>query len=382
MSSASISLPVRPYAAISLKGEIYRCSEAGEYDPKTDNLTKWLLGWRVSYNWLGEVKATMTAQFKSPVTLRPLHDFLMPRMVLTWRDQNGTQHRVNESLGVFSFLMPDQASDEFITVSTVNGVDHLFLLSQLTSDALQWFGNATDYGTAARTILQSAKSTIPLDLPNTPAKLVKPETVRANEKILNRAVQLYDKGEFWDLAATRLGSVTSFQRTVLGASQPKRSLATTDVLGDISHQPDRDAFCNQVYVASNSPEADITLLDGFKISFVDKKSPFSTVNAKIISKPISDARDTSFTTMQNRGIMMLESAAGLQERIVVPHWPDPRFDVREAWDVHIEQRDSTVIADGPYRVEAMTFGGTPEDCAQVTTLSHLVDTAEFFEGSL
>jgi hypothetical protein len=169
---------------------------------------------------------------------------------------------------------------------------------------------------------------------------------------------------------------------VLGASQPKRTLFTTDVLGDISHQPDRDAFCNEVYVSSNNPEADITLLDGFKISFVDPKSPYSVVRAHTISKPISDARDTSFESMRNRGYMMLESAAGLQERIVVPHWPDPRFDIREAWDVHIEQRDSTVIADGMYRVEAMTFGLTPEDCAQVTTLSHLVDTAEFFEGSI
>lgn len=381
MSTASIWDPVRPVGLVpEYRGTVYLTNAYGEKASARD-ITDRVQACSVSVNWLGDIKSTMRVQLTEPVMIRPLIDFIMPCVSITWRNSEGRTRRIlEEPLGVFTFLMPDQEVGEYVTTSLIEGMDGLFLLSQLTSDKLFYFDTGTDFGAAAREIVAGQTFGMRLTLPDTGRTMEKPATVRANEYLIKRMNEFYDSGEFWDLAPTRYGNITTFERTVLGNSEPERVLRSDDVLGTIRLSPQRDAFCNQVFLTSNSPSADVILRDGYKVSFVDPESPFSTVNAAVISKSLSDSRDESFQTMRNRAILMLESAAGLQERIVVPHVPDPRFDIREAWELDISQGNGRIVAKGMYRVEAMEFGMTPSDFAQVTTLSHLVNTEAFFEG--
>lgn len=378
MSNASIALPVRPYSGFEMRSELWRCNAAGEIDPD-GNLTDYLIDMTVSVNWLDGIKMSLRLSLKEPAPVIPLRDRLMPRMIVSWHDEQGFPREINEPLGVYDYLMPDQDATETILTSHIEGMDGLYRLGQITSDTLQWIDKDKDFGEEAYKLL-FGKAPMPLSLPRTGIKSTKPRTIRPNDRLIDHVTQMYGTADFWDLAPERNGTMKTFQRTVLGRSEPGRIIDARlgDVIGNVQLRPDREAFCNQVFLSSNSPEAALTLRDGYRISFVDPASPWSVPNIGVIAKELADSRDESFPTMQHRAMMMLETAAGLEERITIPVFPDPRFDIREVWQLFAIQADGNILADGLYRVEQMEFGMVKEAVAQVVTLSHLVNTDEFF----
>jgi hypothetical protein len=373
-----ISEPVRPQSTLSIVGELWTCSPAGE---QIDNITRYVESCTVSYNFLNEIKGSMRAVLRRDAPTQAITDCLMPWVRLNWRTIDGAAHEVYEPLGVFYYLPPDETITETTIRRAVEGMDSLWRIGQLTSDSLQWFDTGKDYGEAAYQLLQG-RSPVPLDLPKTASTIVTPKTVRPNDYLLKNANDLYMSGDYWDLSAGRYGTVSTSKRTVLGKSDPARILRSNDVVGTIQRSPDRQAFCNQVFLSSNNPEADLTLRDGYKVSFIDPASPFNIYRSPIISKAISDSRDESFDTMRNRAIGILEAAAGMQRRLSVPVWPDPRFNAREAWEVHITQNDGFAIADGVFRVEQIDFGLTSDSFAQLVTLSELVNVDHVVEGTV
>lgn len=378
-----ITEPLRPRSTITCEPRLYTCTPQGE---KLVDITKWMLSGSVTVNFLNEIKTSGKFKLRKGAPVRAIVDCIMPCITLTWRDGRGVLRKIeDEPLAVLYFLPADEEITELKLDSTIDGMDTLWRLSQLTSNKLLWFGEGKDYGEAAYETLAGA-SPVKLSIPKTSTKIVKPYTVLPNAYILKAANDMLMGAGYWDASATRTGTVTTSQRTVLGQSNPARIIDSRlgDVLATqpIQRRPDRGAFCNQVMIASNSPEAPLDLRNGYKVSLIDPKSPYNIYSSPVVSRRITDSRDESFQTVRNRAIMMLEAAAGMQRRITIPCWPDPRFNAREAWQVNIFQRDGFAIMDGMARVEELTFGFTQNSFAQVATLSELADINQVVEGEV
>lgn len=372
MSYWAVQQPFRPYGLPSMRGELWTCDANGE---KLVDLTGDIEVMSVAFNWLDVVKSSLRVSFRDFGKVRSITDYLQPRMVLEWRNADNKVYAIDEPLGQFFYLPPDQDIDEDITLNNIEGLDGTWRLNQLTSDGLRVFQAGTEYGIAAFQLLRDV-SPVTLNLPHTLGRtIVSPKTVRPNESLLAAANDLYLAAGYWDIACTRYGKATTYERTTLTDATPGRvvSSALGDVVGDkITKQPDRDGFCNQVYLASNNPEADLDMRSGYKVSIVDPANPYSIVNTDIISKPIVDSRDESFESIRRRAIALLQRSGGLLTRMSIPVLPDPRFDPREVWSIDIKQNDGTVVANGNYFVEQMQFTLTDSSIAQRATVSSIV----------
>lgn len=380
--STPILEPVRPAQLIETEPQLWTCSPTGE---QRTNITRWLESAVVTINHLNEIKGSLRAVLRRGVPATPIEDCLMPVAVVQWRDSAGTLHRLEESLGVYSYLPPDEDFTGSTTRYTVEGMDNLFRLSQQPSPKLHWFGTGVDYGEAASYVLQGV-TPLRLDLPRTASSIVTPWTVLPNQKVLKAANDLYMAGDYWDLSADRFGTISTSRRTVLGQSSPARVIDSRrgDVLGisAIQRRPDRNAFFNQVFISSTNPEADLTLRNGYRVSLVDPDSRFNIYKVGVWPHEIADSQSESFQTVRNRAILALEGASSMQRRATFPVWPDPRWGAREAWECHIFQNDGFAIIDGMARVEEMTFGLTENSFAQLVTVSELANIDDVVEGEV
>jgi hypothetical protein len=366
---------VRPYGIWKKRSELWTCDAKGNIG---DNITQYVESMTAQYDWLGAVKGTLNVRLRDTSLARSLKTCLMPIVRMEWRDSTGKAYRIDEPIGVFHYLPPDQDIDETRTINNIVAYDGTWALGQLTADSLKVIGTGRPYGLEALRLLEG-QAPMNLNIPNTGQTVVTPRTIRPNDSLYDWANDLMAAANYWDLAARRDGNVTSYQRTTLSDANPARVIDAS--LGDVIRttvrkQPDRDGFCNQVYLASNNPEADITLRDGYKISYVDPNSPYSIRNTITISKAITDSRGESFDVLRQKAVMMLERSAGLLTRMTIDVLPNPEVIPREVWNISIKQRDANVVASGNYFVEQVHWGLTPGNVAQAATVSSLVPLAQ------
>lgn len=366
---------VRPYGGLSMRSELWTCDAKGNGKGLGgENLTRFLDSMVVSYDWLGDVKGSLRVKLRETGIARAIIDCLQPRMILKWRDVSGKLFEIDRPLGVFYFLPADKETDEYKSVSDIEAYDGTWVLGNLTADALKRIGTGRDYGLEAFSLL-NGRTPMNLNIPHTGEYVVTPRTVRPGDGLSEWANDLMTSANFWDLAARVDGNVTSYKRTLLSGSTADRVVNSR--LGDVvrlpvQDKPDREGWCNQVHLASNDPEAPLSMRDGYRVSFVDPTSPFSVVNTPyIVSKPITDSRSESFPALRQRAIMMLERASGLLTRKVVAVVPNPDFRPREVWEINIWKKDGSVVASGNYFVEQVHFSLTPEAVAQTATVSSL-----------
>lgn len=366
---------IRPYAALKKGAQLWTCDAKGNLG---DDITKYVDSMTVQHDWLGAVKGTLNVQLRDTSLARSITTCLMPRVQMEWREISGQRREIDAPLGVYHYLPPDQDITETQIINNITAYDGTWALGQLTADSLKIIGTGRPYGLEALRLLE-AQAPMNLNIPNTGQTVVTPRTIRPNDSLYDWANDLMAAANYWDLAARNDGNVTSYARTTLSDAVPDRIIDSR--LGDVIRvpvrkQPDRDGFCNQVYLASNNPEADLTLRDGYKISYVDPASPYSIVNTITISKAITDSRSESFDILRQKAVMMLERAAGLLTRMTVNVIPNPQYTPREVWQVDIRQRDNTVIATGNYFVEQVHWGLTPGNVAQAVTVSSLVPLSQ------
>jgi hypothetical protein len=366
---------VRPYTALSARGELWTCDARGNGKGMGgQNLTRYLDSMVVSYDWLADVKGSLRVKLRETGIARAIIDCLQPRMILKWRDASGKLFEIDRPLGVFYFLPSDKEVDEQKTVADIEAYDGTWALSHLTADALKVIGTGRDYGLEAFSLL-NGRTPMNLNIPHTGEYVVTPRTVRPGNGLSEWANDLMTAANFWDLAARVDGNVTSYKRTVLSGSEPSRIVNSR--LGDVvrlpvREMPDRDGWCNQVHLASNNPEAELSMRDGYRVSFVDANSPFSVVNTPyVVSKAIADSRSESFATLRQRAIMILERASGLLTRKNIAVVPNPDFRPREVWQIDVWKRDGSVVASGNYFVEQVHFSLMPGAVAQTVTVSSL-----------
>jgi hypothetical protein len=370
-AAPSIVTPVRPAGGIfDVDSRLYTADLDGVR--KTD-ITELMLSAVARYDWNADIKGTLNLQLRDVGATQAFKDLLIPTVSYAWRDQYNNLYTIDdEPLGLFYYDPPDRTADRMTVTSRITARDPLWMLSKLISDKMYWIETSEYYGDAVRRIL-SGKSRVQIDIPSTSTKPSKTKAVRPNANLLLFANDSMLSAQYWDLSADRHGLVSTFPQTPLSQSDPVRIIDSRlgDVIGDIDIVPDREQFCNLVYLASNNPTADVTMREGYQLQLTDPLDEFSIPNIGAYPREITDNRDESFDGMRQRAAIIMEEGYGMFRRFTFPVWPDPRFRPREVWQVYYEQDTGRVLANGKYRVESTAFGLTKNDFAQIVTISEL-----------
>lgn len=371
-----LTQPVRPIrSAINVSGELWQSDSSGAL---LRDITEHLDYCEVEVNWDNEIKWSLSADIRGHDIVRAVVDWLVPILNVGWRDANGDYITVRKRLGLYIWLPSPRTDTNVLTTTEVEGFDVLYALSQLTANRMITVPPGR-YCEDAAAIFLADRGDVRLRLPKTGRRTGKPRVASPSEDLLPLANEVLNAAGHTGLTPDHLGVVRSYPWPNLTNTEVSRQILSSegDVFGESKLEPDGEAFCNQVFLRSNDPDADITMKSGYRITNTDSSSDYSVQNLGWTkTAEIADDKDLTLADIRKRARFLLERGTSMNARRTLEVMPDPRITPYEVWGVNVQQDSGTDVMRGRWYVNRATFGFTPDSATQHVTLSRLADITE------
>lgn len=381
MTAPSIETPVRPAnGMLTIRSELWTASPDGTLK---EDITEALESATVAYAWDEDVPGTLDARIRGRDAVEAITDCLVPFLTVEWLDAKGARQQCRRQLGHFFFLPPDREYSRTLQMNTVRGLDATWALGQLTlAKNYVLRPNSYLYGSWARDMFRTAGRTeLRTDLPLTGTRPWKTLTFLPNTYARESINDVYRRAGYWPVIANREGVLFTEPHRYAYQQEPARIVSSRDgdvVIGPgVQLVPDREAFFNQIFLASNNPADTLEMRDGYRATLVDPDSPYSVQNLGYIrSYSLADNRDDSFTVMRRRALGLLERSTSMMARLTLATLPDPRFEPRAVWELDVRMDTGTVMGRGKWRVESTRFALAQDSAAQITVCAKLSDVSK------
>lgn len=347
-----------------------RCYLADRNGVLGDDISTLILDGTVKVSADDETPMQFSGTVSDPDAI-PAFSWFAPFLTVSWWDPDLGDQSITEQVGLFIALPPGETHTAAQGMGRIEGRDPTWLLKQHT------LASGASYGASTNVVASIAADLAALGF--TRVNLVASTKTFGKKKAYDPGTPLLDsindrlhRIAYYPLYPDTHGVLTSRPHRQLHREEPARTISSAngDVVNTVTLDTDTTRLCNRCTVSLTDAAGDPVWSTKTNAR---ADSPVSTVNlGVVIGKTITASNIDSQAEADSLAMKTLEEGAAVLTRLSVDVIPDPRFGVRDVYEVQIDRDDGTPIARGKWFCDQVTCGFTPKAGAQNFRLNKLI----------